>query len=115
MRNGDRCSRANRSTSSAKRTGMCSWPSCLRTTWAFLPSTRALSLERLGRLRELADARLVQQRGDAAVDVLGAVVGVEAEDDEREHGQQRFEKRNHEPLRDARQRTRAISRCRGSG
>ena len=54
------------------------------------------------RLGELADMELVQECGDAAVDVLRAVVGVEAQHVEREQEQQRFENRRHEPLGDAR-------------
>ena len=69
---------------------------------AFLPSTSALSLEWRARgLGEAFDAQLVEQRGDAVVDVLAAVVGVEAENREREGQQQAFEQRQQEALRDA--------------
>ena len=51
-------------------------------------------------LGEPLHAELVEQLRDAVVDVLGAVVGVEAEDAEREGQQQAFEERQQEALRD---------------
>ena len=53
------------------------------------------------RLRELADVQLLEEAGHPVVDVLGAVVGVEAEDGEREGQQQALEQRQEEALRDA--------------
>ena len=53
------------------------------------------------RARDSLDAQLVEQRGDAVVDVLAAVVGVEAEDGEREGQQQALEQRQQEALRNA--------------
>ena len=47
------------------------------------------------------DAKLVEEFRYAVVDVLAAVVGVEAEDAEREGQQQPFEQRHEEALRDA--------------
>ena len=44
-------------------------------------------------LGEPLDAQLVEELGDAVVDVLAAVVGVEAEDGEREGPQQALEQR----------------------
>ena len=52
-------------------------------------------------LGEALDAQLLEQRGDAVVDVLAAVVGVEAEDREREGQQQALEQRHQEALGDA--------------
>ena len=52
-------------------------------------------------LGEPLDAQLVEQSGDAVVDVLAAVVGVEAEDGERERQQQALEQRQQEALGDA--------------
>ena len=52
-------------------------------------------------LGEPLDAQLVEELGDAVVDVLAAVVGVEAEDGEREGPQQALEQRQKEALRDA--------------
>ena len=52
-------------------------------------------------LGEPLDAELFEQFGDAVVDVLAAVVRVEAEDAERERQQQAFEQRQKEALRDA--------------
>ena len=52
-------------------------------------------------LGEALDAQLVEQPGDAVVDVLAAVVGVEAEDAEREGPQQALEQRQQEALGDA--------------
>ncbi len=52
-------------------------------------------------LGEPLHAQLLQQGGDPVVDVLAAVVGVEAEDAEREGQQQAFEQRHEEALGDA--------------
>ena len=108
LRNGDRTpwAKADRAwselTSAAKRRGMWSCPNHRRTTWAFLPSTRALSLELRGRgLVNRSTRSFSQQPGDLVVDVLGAVVGVEAEDAEREGQQQALEQRQQEAFGDA--------------
>ena len=52
-------------------------------------------------LGEALDAQLLEQRRDTVVDLLAAVVGVEAEDREREGQQQALEQRHQEALGDA--------------
>ncbi len=52
-------------------------------------------------LRKLADVELVEHVGDAVVDALGAVVGVEAHDAEGEGGEEVLEDGEHEELGDA--------------
>ena len=52
------------------------------------------------RLGEVPDVQLVEQRGHGVVDVLGVVVGVETEDDEREQAEQGREQRREEALGD---------------
>ena len=60
------------------------------------------------RLGELLDVELVEQLDDAVVDVLRAVVGVEAQGAEGKALEQRFEHRNQERLRDALDRADAL-------
>ena len=80
---------------------MWSWPNHLRTTLAFLPSTNALVLEcRVRDFVKRSMRSLSSSSGDAVVDVLAAVVGVEAEDREREGQQQTFVQRQQEALQD---------------
>ena len=78
------------------------WPSHLRTMLPFLDSTSALSFEWAGPgLGEGGDVELVEQVGDLAVDVLGAVVGVEGLDGEGEGGDEVLQQGDHEVLSDA--------------
>jgi len=60
------------------------YPKHLRTTAPFLVSARPLSFEWRGRDLASFDAELLQPAGDLVVDVLRAVVGVEAADREGE-------------------------------
>ena len=88
------------------------WPSHLRTMEPFLDSTRALSFERRGRdLGESGDVEPVEQVGDLAVDVLGAVVGVEGLDGEGEGGDEVLRHEDHEVLGDARDGSKVLELC----
>ncbi len=73
----------------------------LRTTQAFLLSARALSL--LSRERDLVclDAQLFQPLRDLMIDVLEAIVGMKAEDQERKLRHAQPEHRQKECLIDA--------------